>query len=106
MYGRRQAAYYGEILRLLNMPISYPVISSPFCRAIETVDAQILPYVPVKRGFHFFHIQLLNVFYSFPVSIYLNHRQARSGDCLTHPPALLVRQIQFYFFAHFRIIFF
>jgi hypothetical protein len=36
MYGRRQAVYYGEILRSLNIPISYPVISSPFCRAIET----------------------------------------------------------------------
>lgn len=38
MYGRRQAVYYGELLRTLRIPISYPVISSPFCRAIETAQ--------------------------------------------------------------------
>lgn len=36
MYGRRQAIYYGELLRSLRVPISYPIMSSPFCRAIET----------------------------------------------------------------------
>lgn len=36
--GRRQAIYYGEILRNLGIPISYPVISSPFCRTIETAQ--------------------------------------------------------------------
>lgn len=34
--GRRQAIYYGEIIRNLRIPISYPVLTSPFCRAIET----------------------------------------------------------------------
>ncbi|MPN39652.1 hypothetical protein SDC9_187180 [bioreactor metagenome] len=34
--GRRQAVYYGEILRYLRIPISYPIISSLFCRTIET----------------------------------------------------------------------
>lgn len=34
--GRRQAIYYGEILRMLEIPISYPILVSPFCRAIET----------------------------------------------------------------------
>jgi hypothetical protein len=33
--GRRQAIYYGEILRSLQVPVSYPVIASPFCRTIE-----------------------------------------------------------------------
>ncbi|AOY74638.1 histidine phosphatase family protein [Clostridium formicaceticum] len=36
--GRRQAVYYGEILRSLQIPISYPVIASPFCRTIETAQ--------------------------------------------------------------------
>jgi phosphohistidine phosphatase SixA len=34
--GRWQAVYYGQILRNLQIPVSYPVQSSPFCRAIET----------------------------------------------------------------------
>ena len=34
--GRRQAIYYGEIIGNLRIPISYPVLTSPFCRAIET----------------------------------------------------------------------
>jgi hypothetical protein len=49
--GRRQAIYYGQILRNLRIPIGYPVISSPFCRAIETAqlvfgsaDIQIDPF--------------------------------------------------------------
>lgn len=33
--GIRQAIYYGEILRSLRIPISYPIITSPFCRTIE-----------------------------------------------------------------------
>jgi hypothetical protein len=36
--GRRQAIYYGKILRNLEIPISYPVLSSPFCRTIETAQ--------------------------------------------------------------------
>ena len=34
--GRRQANYYGEILPILGIPISYPVSVSPLCRAIQT----------------------------------------------------------------------
>lgn len=36
--GRRQAIYYGQILRNLRIPISYPILTSPFCRAIETAQ--------------------------------------------------------------------
>ncbi|MBI6875642.1 histidine phosphatase family protein [Clostridium aciditolerans] len=36
--GRRQAVYYGQILRNLRIPISYPIIASPFCRTIETAQ--------------------------------------------------------------------
>ncbi|MCQ6276069.1 histidine phosphatase family protein [Bacillus sp. V3B] len=36
--GRRQAIYYGEVLRNLRIPISYPIITSPFCRTIETAQ--------------------------------------------------------------------
>lgn len=36
--GRRQAFYYGEILRYLRIPIKYPVSASPFCRAIKTAQ--------------------------------------------------------------------
>lgn len=36
--GRRQAIYYGQVLRNLQIPISYPIQTSPFCRAIETAQ--------------------------------------------------------------------
>ncbi|MCM3719546.1 histidine phosphatase family protein [Fictibacillus phosphorivorans] len=36
--GRRQAKYYGEILRYLQIPIHYPVSASPYCRTIETAQ--------------------------------------------------------------------
>ncbi|MFC4024225.1 histidine phosphatase family protein [Oceanobacillus longus] len=36
--GRRQATYYGEILRSLQIPIQFPVSASPFCRTIETAQ--------------------------------------------------------------------
>ena len=36
--GRKQAATYGEALRSLQIPIKYPVISSPFCRTRETAE--------------------------------------------------------------------
>lgn len=36
--GRRQAIYYGQILRNLQIPISYPIVTSPFCRTIETAQ--------------------------------------------------------------------
>ncbi len=34
--GKRQGIYYGEMLRNLGIPISLPVLTSPFCRAIGT----------------------------------------------------------------------
>lgn len=34
--GRQQAASYGALLRTLQVPVGDPVISSPFCRAVET----------------------------------------------------------------------
>lgn len=37
-WGRRQAVYYGQILRNLRIPISYPILASPFCRTIETAQ--------------------------------------------------------------------
>ena len=36
--GRRQAIYYGQILNYYQIPISYPIQTSPFCRAIETAQ--------------------------------------------------------------------
>lgn len=36
--GRRQAIYYGQILRNLRIPISYPILTSPFCRTVETAQ--------------------------------------------------------------------
>jgi broad specificity phosphatase PhoE len=36
--GRRQAVYYGQILRNLQIPICYPIQTSPFCRAIQTAQ--------------------------------------------------------------------
>jgi len=34
--GKMQGIYYGDSLRKLHIPISYPVIVSPFCRTVET----------------------------------------------------------------------
>lgn len=34
--GRRQAGYYGQLIQALQIPIGYPVMTSPFCRAVET----------------------------------------------------------------------
>lgn len=36
--GRRQAIYYGELVRTLQIPVGYPVIASPFCRAVESAQ--------------------------------------------------------------------
>lgn len=36
--GRRQAVYYGELIRALQIPVEYPVIASPFCRTVETAQ--------------------------------------------------------------------
>ena len=50
-YGRRQAIYYGQMLRYLQIPIQSPVSASPFCRTIETAqlafgngDVQVDPF--------------------------------------------------------------
>lgn len=46
--GRRQAAQYGEQIRALQIPVAYPVISSPFCRAVETARLAFGPaYVQI-----------------------------------------------------------
>ncbi|MER1999891.1 MAG: histidine phosphatase family protein [Lysinibacillus sp.] len=37
-YGRRQAIYYGEILRYLQIPIHCHISASPFCRTIQTAQ--------------------------------------------------------------------
>jgi broad specificity phosphatase PhoE len=37
-FGRRQAVYYGEILRYWQIPLYYPIIASPFCRALDTAQ--------------------------------------------------------------------
>lgn len=34
--GRRQAVYFGKALRMQRIPVSYPIITSPLCRAIQT----------------------------------------------------------------------
>ena len=34
--GRNQAIYYGRVFRALQIPISFPVLTSPYCRTIET----------------------------------------------------------------------
>ncbi|MGE4354741.1 MAG: histidine phosphatase family protein, partial [Oscillospiraceae bacterium] len=36
--GRIQAIYYGEYLRALQIPVSHPIIASPFCRTVETAQ--------------------------------------------------------------------
>ncbi|MFF5996014.1 histidine phosphatase family protein [Lysinibacillus sp. KU-BSD001] len=49
--GRRQAIYYGDMIRYLRIPIRLPIQASPFCRTIETaqlafgcVPVQIHPF--------------------------------------------------------------
>nr|WP_183128186.1 hypothetical protein [Clostridium autoethanogenum] len=34
--GRRQAIYIGQLFLLMGHPVSYPILTSPFCIAIET----------------------------------------------------------------------
>jgi len=36
--GKRQAVYYGEALRHLQIPVSYPILTSPFCRTVITAQ--------------------------------------------------------------------
>ena len=37
-YGRREAVYYGQMLRYWQIPIHSPIIASPLCRTIETAQ--------------------------------------------------------------------
>ncbi|MGE7839524.1 histidine phosphatase family protein [Lysinibacillus sp. NPDC093712] len=37
-YGRREAVYYGQMLRYWQIPINSPIIASPLCRTIETAQ--------------------------------------------------------------------
>lgn len=37
-WGRRQAVYYGDLIRYLRIPLAYPVLASPFCRSRETAQ--------------------------------------------------------------------
>jgi hypothetical protein len=41
--GRRQAEQFGDSMRVLQIPVSYPVTSSPFCRAVETAGLAFGP---------------------------------------------------------------
>lgn len=34
--GKRQAIYYGQLFHMQGIPVSYPILTSPLCRAIET----------------------------------------------------------------------
>lgn len=36
--GKRQAVYYGEVVRALKIPANVPVLASPYCRTIETAQ--------------------------------------------------------------------
>jgi broad specificity phosphatase PhoE len=36
--GKRQAIYYGEVLHHLQIPVNYPILTSPFCRAVITAQ--------------------------------------------------------------------
>lgn len=45
--GRREAVYYGQLLRYWQIPISTPIIVSPFCRTIETAQLAF-PYAYIQ----------------------------------------------------------
>lgn len=45
--GRREAVYYGQLLRYWQIPISTPIMASPFCRTIETAH-YAFPYAPIQ----------------------------------------------------------
>lgn len=36
--GRREAIYFGQLLRYWEIPVAPPIIASPFCRTIETAQ--------------------------------------------------------------------
>ncbi|MHB1154581.1 MAG: histidine phosphatase family protein [Eubacteriales bacterium] len=37
-WGKKQAIYYGKVLRFLQIPVNYPILASPFCRAVMTAQ--------------------------------------------------------------------
>ncbi|WP_353957842.1 histidine phosphatase family protein [Lysinibacillus sp. G4S2] len=45
--GRREAIYFGQMLRYLQIPISSQIVASPFCRTIETAQLAF-PYANVQ----------------------------------------------------------
>ncbi|KOP80585.1 phosphoglycerate mutase [Lysinibacillus sp. FJAT-14745] len=45
--GRREAIYFGQLLRYLEIPISSPIVVSPFCRTIETAQLAF-PYAYIQ----------------------------------------------------------
>lgn len=55
--GRTQAVYYGELLYKLLVPLLSPIISSPYCRAIETAQ---LAFRDAKIQIDPFWIQINN----------------------------------------------
>ncbi len=57
--GRKQAIFYGEILRNLGIPISYPIISSPFCRTLET-DQLAFGWANIQIDLFWFQIYRLS----------------------------------------------
>lgn len=44
--GRSEAIYYGQLLRYWQIPVSMPIIASPFCRTIETAQLAF-PYANI-----------------------------------------------------------
>ncbi|WP_370043429.1 histidine phosphatase family protein [Lysinibacillus sp. RC79] len=45
--GRREAIYFGQMLRYLQIPISSLIVASPFCRTIETAKLAF-PYAYIQ----------------------------------------------------------
>ncbi|MFJ7732122.1 histidine phosphatase family protein [Lysinibacillus sp. NPDC097231] len=46
-FGRREAMYFGQMLRYLQIPIRSPIVASPYCRTIETAQLAF-PYAHVQ----------------------------------------------------------
>jgi hypothetical protein len=57
--GIRQAVYFGQMLRYYQIPISYPVQTSPFCRAIETAQAAF-GNVPIEINPYWYDVDRLS----------------------------------------------
>lgn len=46
-FGRREAIYFGQLLRYFQVPIHSPIVASPFCRTIETAQLAF-PYAYIR----------------------------------------------------------